>query len=65
MLESIKTVLMRRDGLTAPEAQEAIEAAREELRAALDAGDLSAAEDICQEHFGLEPDYLDELLEGV
>ena len=28
----------------------------------LEDDDISAAEDICAEYFGLEPDYLDELM---
>lgn len=56
-LESLKTVLMRRDGLTASEAQEQIDDARE---AVLDGAD---PEEILHNDFGLEPDYIFELLD--
>ena len=53
---------MRRDKLTAEEADEQIEEAKEALEEYLKTGDFMAAEDICQEFFGLEPDYLMELM---
>ena len=62
MTESIRQVLMRRDNLTKSEAQEQIDGAREQLQEYLAEGDMESAENICQEYFGLEPDYLLELL---
>jgi len=59
---SIKKVLMERDGLEAHEAQSLIDEAKEALEAYLAEGDIFSAEDICNEYFGLEPDYLMELL---
>lgn len=44
------------------EAQELISEARIQLREYLDDGDFEGAENICEEFFGLEPDYLMELL---
>ena len=61
MNESIKSILMRRDGMPSAEADELIREAKEELMERIEEGDFSA-EDICEEYFGLEPDYLDELL---
>ena len=61
-MDTIKQVLMRRDKLTAEEADEQIEEAKEALEEYLKTGDFMAAEDICQEFFGLEPDYLMELM---
>ena len=61
-METIKQVLMRRDGLTAEEAEACIEEAREQLQEYLENGEMDFAEDICQEMFGLEPDYIMELL---
>lgn len=61
MLSLLQT-LMERDGLTDIEAQLLIDEAREQLQAYLDAGDLASAHDICEEMFGLEPDYLDDLM---
>ena len=59
--ESIKQVLMKRDNLTEKEAEKAIDEARKDLYEKIRKGDMSA-HDICQDHFGLEPDYLLELL---
>ena len=57
---SIKEILMRRDGMSASEADELIMEAQEELLNRL--GDGEMPYDICQEYFGLEPDYLTELI---
>jgi hypothetical protein len=62
MSESIKQILMRRDGMSAQEALNLIEEAREALQAYLATGDYFYAEDICQEYFNLEPDYIHELM---
>jgi hypothetical protein len=59
MAESLKAVLMRRDNLSASEAQELIDEARSRV---LDGED---PEDILYEDFGLEPDYVFDLLEDV
>jgi hypothetical protein len=60
MAESLRSVLMRRDGLTEAEADAAVNEAREELQDRLAEGEMPF--DICEELFGLEPDYLMELL---
>lgn len=57
---SLKKVLMERDGLTEEEALEAIAECREDFNARLKEGEMPY--DIMEEYFGLEPDYLDELL---
>ena len=57
--ETLKQVLMRRDGLTAPEADEAIEEAAELVREGGDPEEILASE------FGLEPDYFFDLMEAV
>lgn len=62
MRESIKQILMRRDNLTLTEAENLINEAREMFNSYLDEGDQDRAENICQEYFGLEPNYLDELI---
>jgi len=62
MTESIKQILMRRDGMTSQEADDLIEEAREQLQEYLTDDDQESAYNICQEYFGLEPDYIDELL---
>ena len=61
-MDSIKDILMRRDSITEKEADEQIRLAKEELQALLEDGCLEEAEDICQTHFGLEPDYIMELV---
>jgi len=58
--QSIKEVLMNRDGMSAQEAEDLIEEAREDLYERLETGEMP--DDICEEWFGLEPDYLDELI---
>ena len=58
----IKEILMKRDGNSEGEAKERIAQAKMELDQFLTDGNMKAAEEICQMHFGLEPDYLDELL---
>lgn len=60
-MESIKEVLMRRDKMSEEEAKDLISEARETLQSYLDEGDISSAEDICAEYFGLEQDYIEEL----
>lgn len=62
--ESIKEVLIRRDGVDPDDADDMINEAREELLSLLDDGDFSYkdATQIVEDHFGLEPDYLDDLI---
>jgi|TARA_R110002020_G_scaffold246802_1_gene460664 hypothetical protein len=62
MADSIKSVLMKRDGLTAEDAIDRIAEAREQFNLYLEAGDLEGAEQICADYFGLEPDYVMEFL---
>ena len=61
-METLKQVLMRRDGLTSQEADEVIQEAHEALHSYLEDGDMEAAENICEEFFGLEPDYIMDVL---
>lgn len=60
--ETIKQILMRRDSMSAQEADDLIQEAIDALNAHLENGDFFLAEEICAEYFGLEPDYLTELL---
>jgi len=62
MRKSIKKVLVERDGITEKDAEERIEEARSEAFELIQEGRLGEAYEICQVHFGLEPDYLDELI---
>lgn len=58
----IKKILMKRDGMSAEDAESLILEAKEALQEYLDNGDFLSAEDICEEYFGLEPDYVFELI---
>jgi len=58
----IKKILMERDGVTEAEAIEQIEEAIAAFNEYLESGDDESAQDICQECFGLEPDYLFEIM---
>ena len=62
MSESIKEILMRRDNISSQEADDLIEEAQEALMDYLAEDDQDSAEQVCMEYFGLEPDYIDELL---
>ena len=61
-MESIKSILMTRDNMSADDADNLIAEAEIAFQVYLDEGDISGAEDICSEFFGLVSDYLDELL---
>ena len=54
-------VLMLRDNLSHEEAQEQINTAKQDLTNLIDAGEMPF--DFCETQFGLEEDYLDELLD--
>ena len=60
MKETIKQILMRRDGKTSQEAQELIDNARADFFERLEEGEQP--HEICAEWFGLEPDYIMELI---
>lgn len=60
---NIKRILMQRDGMTSEEADELIAEAKLELKNRLEAGEIIDLDaEICEEFFGLEPDYIFELL---
>ena len=61
-MESIKQILIRRDNMSPQAADDLIESAKEQLQEYLKNDELHYAEDICAEFFGLEPDYIYELL---
>ena len=60
-METIKEILMRKYIMTADGAEAVIQEAAKDLADRLENGE--DADDICQEWFGLEPDYLFELIE--
>ena len=55
-METLKQILMRRDGMSADEAQEMIDEARERVEEGED------PEEILHYDFGLEPDYIFDLI---
>lgn len=57
-VETLREVLMRRDGLSAEDADCAISDAADEVLAGAD------PEEVLAESFGLEPDYVFDLLEA-
>ena len=59
-MRSIKQILIDRDGMNSKEADDLIEDCKKDLHERLEAGEMP--HDICQEWFGLEPDYLMELI---
>ncbi len=61
-MDSIKQILIRRDGMSAQEADNLINDAKEAIEEYLENNDFFAAENVCEEFFGLEPDYLGELI---
>ena len=59
---NLKQTIMKRDNLTSSEADEQINDARKNMNQLLARGEEELAYDICAEHFGLEPDYLMDLM---
>lgn len=59
-MKSIKKILMERDNMSEIEADELIREAQEALECRLAEGEMP--DDICMEFFGLEPDYITELI---
>lgn len=62
-MRTIKGILMNRDSMDEAEADDLIEEAKEAMQEYLAEDDLESAENICEEFFGLEPDYLMELID--
>lgn len=62
-METIKAILIRRDGVSEEEADALIEEAKDKLNDLLLEGNLTEAENICETYFNLEPDYLFELID--
>ena len=59
-MNKIVQVLMERDGLTEEDAKEQVAEMMTDFHERLAEGE--DAMDICEEYFGLEPDYLEELI---
>ena len=61
-MQSIKQVLMERDDMSETDAEELISEAKDHLEEYMINDEMDYAYDICSDYFGLEPDYLDELM---
>ena len=61
-METIKEILINRDRISPSEADQIISEAKETLTDYLQALDFESAGDICAEFFGLEPDFIFELM---
>lgn len=59
-MDSLVKTLMARDGVSQEEAERQVAEARDDLFNRLGEGEMPF--DICEEHFGLEPDYLMDLV---
>ena len=59
-MKSIKQILMERDEMTSKDADDLISDCQRDLMDRLAVGEMS--DDICSEWFGLEPDYIMELI---
>lgn len=59
-MESLQEVLMRKDRISAREADELIDLAKDDLQDRLANGEMPS--DICAEWFGLEEDYIMDLI---
>ena len=59
-MRSIKQILMTRDNMSEAAANDLIADAKEDLNNRLEAGELPF--EICSEWFGLEEDYIEELV---
>jgi len=57
-MESIKEVLITRDGMDPTDADDLIAQAQAEFDQHINNNELDLAENICEEWFGLEPDYV-------
>lgn len=59
-MKDLVTTLMDRDGISREEAEKQVADARESLMKRLGDGEMPF--DVCEEEFGLEPDYLEDLI---
>lgn len=58
--KSLKETLMIRDGMSESQAEQEIEECKADLHARLEEGEMPF--NICEEFWGLEPDYLDDIM---
>lgn len=60
MAERLVDVLMRKDGISKKEAEKLIKEAKDDMYERIQSGEMPM--DICEEWFGLEPDYIMDLI---
>lgn len=60
-MESIVSILMRRDGMSKKEAKDLVAETRSMMLDEIDLGNYMEAEEIFMSELGLEPDYMMEL----
>ena len=60
MMELIRDILIKRDGLSPKQADNRVKKAKRLFNKLLEKGEMPF--DFCEEQFGLEPDYLNELM---
>lgn len=61
-MKTLIQVLMERDGLTKYQAIQQVKEAYDLFQDYLETGELGLADDICQDEFGLEPDFIFDLI---
>ena len=61
-MNKIIEILMKRDGMTKEEATSHYKAVKADINDAIANGDSELVEDLMAEEFGLEPDYIMDLL---
>jgi len=61
-MSTIKEILMERDGESSESADKLIASAQRFFNECLESGDTESAYETCNTFFGLEPDYIHELM---
>jgi len=62
---SVVEILMERDYVSRSEAEEMVENCRSELLDAMMGTSCMDPEDVIMDELGLEPDYMEEILDGI
>lgn len=61
-MNRIITTIMERDNISREEAKRLFIAAQDDFYNRVTDGELDCADEILMDHFGLEPDYIDDLI---
>ena len=62
MRDKVRSILIERDRMLPEEADALIREFREEALGYIESGDFLGIDDLVEDYFGLEPDYLDDLI---